>query len=315
MDLKLLNHALRASRSKDTAFPDEATKRNKQIRSIWQSAVTSLIVNEYLWWTIKRAIVSSHNISHYRNEIENIDLDFTKKQFGEENIILKGTKDVVPKILLENTNTKERYLILKSRVEDFFNKLNTINDKSNACNLCRNNVIKFNHQNISFGENCEVLLVGEAPAKNWWIVSWKAFFDKNNKIVPSWKVLEKLLNIIWLNINEITFIESIKCLPTERKHVNQCWKNCRDILLSQIDILKPNIILPLWESATKNILGEKYTYKTYKEVVWKEISLKIKWGDYLIIPIYHPSPISPVSYIGNISIFERIQQKYGNNIK
>ena len=33
---------------------------------------------------------------------------------------------------------------------------------------------------------------------------------------------------------------------------------------------------------------------------------------YKILPIYHPSPISPKSYIGNVPIFEKLKDKYGN---
>ena len=46
------------------------------------------------------------------------------------------------------------------------------------------------------------------------------------------------------------------------------------------------------------------------------LNLSLKFADvvgniyeangYKILPIYHPSPISPKSYLGNVSIFEKI---------
>lgn len=195
---------------------------------------------------------------------------------------------------------------------NLLNELNQLDNEINNCNLCEDKITKFNHKSISIWKNRNLLFVWEAPAKNWRIVSWKAFFDKTNKLVPSWKILEKLLSIIWLNVEDITFIEAIKCLPTDRKYLTICWLNCNKFLLSQIDLLKPNIIISLWKSATKNILWDNYIHKKYKEIVWKKITIKVNWNDYIVIPIYHPSPISPLSYKWNIDIFEEIKENYWN---
>ena len=44
-------------------------------------------------------------------------------------------------------------------------------------------------------------------------------------------------------------------------------------------------------------------YKKFSDVVGKEF----KVNGYKVIPIYHPSPISPMSYKGNIEIFKKIK--------
>jgi uracil-DNA glycosylase len=64
-------------------------------------------------------------------------------------------------------------------------------------------------------------------------------------------------------------------------------------------------MLTLGDSATKSILDIKY--KNFSEVVGKEFYL----DNIVIIPIYHPSPISPKSYNGNVEIFENIKKYIG----
>ena len=115
--------------------------------------------------------------------------------------------------------------------------------------------------------------------------------------------MQKLLDILGLNLMDITFLEAIKCYPKERKNLVICKNNCSKILNKQLEILKPKIILTLGDMATKAIL--KINYKKFSDVVGQvyEIEYGIK-----VIPIYHPSPISPLSYKGNVPIFNKIKE-------
>ena len=60
-------------------------------------------------------------------------------------------------------------------------------------------------------------------------------------------------------------------------------------------------MLSLGDAATKSILNIKY--KKFSDVAGKEFEV----NGYKVIPIYHPSPISPLSYKGNIEIFKNIK--------
>lgn len=73
-------------------------------------------------------------------------------------------------------------------------------------------------------------------------------------------------------------------------------------MIKQLSIIKPRIILSLGDAASKTILDIKY--KKFSDIVGKEFLVNgIK-----VIPIYHPSPISPLSYKGNITIFEKLKK-------
>jgi len=71
-------------------------------------------------------------------------------------------------------------------------------------------------------------------------------------------------------------------------------------MLKQLEILKPKLIITLGEFPTRNLLNFKF--KNFSDVVGNIYEI----DNYKILPIYHPSPISPKSYKGNIPIFEKL---------
>ena len=167
------------------------------------------------------------------------------------------------------------------------------------CSLCQNMVGHFpNSKTVSLGKIHDVVILGEAPANNGWRKSKIAWYDINKKLLPSGVIMQKLLNIINLELSDTYFLEAIKCYPKDRKYLNKCGKNCKNFLIKQLEIIKSKVVLSLGDAATKTILQVKY--KKFSEIVGKEFYVDgIK-----IIPIYHPSSISPLSYKGNIPIFE-----------
>ena len=116
-----------------------------------------------------------------------------------------------------------------------------------------------------------------------------------------------MLDEINLKIEDTYFLEAIKCYPKDRKYLNKCSENCKKYLFKQLDIIKPKIILSLGDAATRSILNFKYD--KFKDVVGQTFEI----NGYKIIPIYHPSPISPMSYKGNIEIFKKLNIKGSDN--
>lgn len=185
-----------------------------------------------------------------------------------------------------------------------YNKnLFNIDKEISKCNLCTDMVEHFpNSKTISFGKNNNIVILGETPANNGWRKSGKAWYDMNNKLLPSGIVMQKLLNILDVKLEDTFFLETIKCYPKNRKYLKHCSENCKQYLIKQLSIIKPRIILSLGDAASKTILDIKY--KKFSDIVGKEFLVNgIK-----VIPIYHPSPISPLSYKGNITIFEKLKK-------
>ncbi len=146
-----------------------------------------------------------------------------------------------------------------------------------------------------------ILLVGEAPANNGWRKSHKLWCDINGKVLPSGVVLQKLFDMIDRNIFDTTFLESVKCYPLERKNLKDCSSNCKDIMLEQLKILNLKLIITLREFLTRNLLNFKFN--KFADLVGNIYEV----NGYKILPIYHPSPISPKSYKNNIPIFQKMK--------
>lgn len=183
--------------------------------------------------------------------------------------------------------------------------LEDVDREIHNCNLCKNMVEKFSNSNtVYIGKTNDIVILGEAPANNGWRKSGIAWHDANHKLLPSGIILQKLLNIIDLKLEDIYFLEVIKCFPKDRKYLTKCSDNCKEYLLKQLEIIKPKVLLILGDSATKSILEIKY--KKFSEVVGKTFYI----SNIKVIPIYHPSPISPRSYKDNLDIFNNLKN-YG----
>ena len=183
-------------------------------------------------------------------------------------------------------------------------RLKKIDEEIFKCNLCDKMVEKFpNSKTVSIGKSHDIVILGEAPANNGWRKSGIAWYDTNHKLLPSGVVLQKLLNLINLTIEDTYFLEAIKCFPMDRKYLNKCSNNCKKFLFMQLEVIKPKVILALGDSATKTILNVKY--KKFSDVVGNVFDV----NGFKVIPIYHPSPISPLSYKGNEEIFKNLNLK------
>lgn len=176
------------------------------------------------------------------------------------------------------------------------------------CEKCKDKVEKFNHYTtIYYGKDNDILIVGEAPANNGWRKSGKCWYKEDGKITASGEVMTKLLKVINYNLEDVSFIEAVKCFPILRNNLNYCKEKCYPYLLKQISILKPKLILTLGDVATKSLLKD-LNYKRFSDVIGNKYILKIEDNNYDVIPIYHPSPISPLGYKGNIEIFSKIKE-------
>lgn len=296
MNIKNIQKVLLECYSKDLCYPKVQCDWNVNNRCFGMCAITSLIINDYFGGDICKIYVDG--ISHYFNLIENNIVDLTKDQFNHE-IDYKDYK-IMDREKILTDDTKNRYITLKARL---INKLlRQVDKKVYSCKSCDKLVDKFpDDVTVFLGKDNDIVLVGEAPANNGWRKSHKLWIDLNGKVLPSGLVLQKLFDIIDRNIFETTFLESVKCYPLERKNLKTCSSNCKNIMLEQLKILNPKLIITLGEFPTRNLLDFKFN--KFADVVGKIYEV----NDYKILPIYHPSPISPKSYTGNITIFEKLR--------
>ncbi len=296
MKVEEIKEALYESYSKDLCYYKVQDEWNENNKCFGMCAITALIINDYFGGEICKIHVDE--ISHYFNVIDNNVVDLTGSQFGKE--VDYSNYTVMDREIILTEDTKKRYITLKNRV--IVKLLENVNKKIHSCKLCGDLVEKFpNSDTVYLGTDNDIVLIGEAPANNGWRKSGKLWKDINDKILPSGVVLQKLFDIINRNIFETTFIESVKCYPVKRNNLKICSKNCNKFVMSQLNILAPKLVITLGEYATRNVLNFKFD--KFSSVVGNVYEV----NDYKVLPIYHPSPISPKSYNGNVEIFKKIE--------
>lgn len=181
----------------------------------------------------------------------------------------------------------------------FINDLNKLHKEIRDCNKCAYRDI-CSPTYTYVGKDNRILILGESPAKNGWRISGKAWYEPSGKITATGKILKTLLSEIGLVLEDLSFTEAVKCTPKSPKFLKDCGKNCYPFLKRQIEILKPKIIITLGVRATELVLPK---FKNFSDVVGKIH----KTDSGFIIPIYHPSPISPVGYKLNVPIMQTIK--------
>lgn len=148
----------------------------------------------------------------------------------------------------------------------------------------------------------KVLILGESPAPNGWRKSGKAFYTVEGKLLPTGKNLNKLLESYDLSVETCGFTELVKCYVGKDRHLlNDCGEKCWEIFIKQLRKYKFSFIL---------ILGVKILeiFNKYAETnleIGKISKINIEGNSYEVLPLYHPSPISPIGHKNNVEIFKR----------
>ena len=183
--------------------------------------------------------------------------------------------------------------------------MNEFEEKLKRCKKC-GVLPKLTCNTLKKGKS-KILVLGESPAKDGWIVSKRAFYNVEGKFQASGRILEKLLNLIDMTVDDINFTEVCKCIIEDRKKLRECSNNCKSLLFEQIKSFDFDVILPMGQYPTETILGIRVN--KLKDVVGKKY--EINFGDKVatVIPIYHTSPANPLCYKGNEPIFNDLIKK------
>ena len=158
------------------------------------------------------------------------------------------------------------------------NELDLIKEKCNNCQKCG---LCKSRTNVVFSDgipNHKLMLIGEAPGY-WEDVKGKPFVGKAGQL------LDRIFQSVGLSREENVYIcNTLKCRPPENRDPLEEEKlACREYLDSQIEILKPRIIL----------LCGKVALTSFINTTSGITKMRGKWyaGPYdsKMMPIFHPS--------------------------
>ncbi len=155
--------------------------------------------------------------------------------------------------------------------------LDVINNDVTCCQVCR---LADNRTHTVFGEgnpNAQILFIAEAPGQT---------EDETGRpfVGRAGKLLDNMILSMGLKREDVYIANIVKCRPPgNRKPKQDEMDACKHFLLSQIDIIKPKVIVALGNTALEGLTGSGGITKRCGEVEeFKGIKL---------IPCYHPSAI------------------------
>lgn len=157
-----------------------------------------------------------------------------------------------------------------------------LNEEIKRCKKCRLSITRI-HSLCGEGKlNTKILLVAQAPGEK---------EDKEGKmfIGPSGKVLDELLEKSKVRRQDVYMTNLIKCmLPEYRKPKPDEIDTCSQYLDKEIDLINPEILVPLGYYATKYIF-EKNSGKNYlSSDFWGRL---FYLNNKKIFPLKHPSSL------------------------
>lgn len=154
--------------------------------------------------------------------------------------------------------------------------LENLNQNISTCHLC--DLSKSRTQSMpGYGnKNADLMIID---------FSVTATEDQQNTYYTgrSGEVLKNMIeNVLKLKTEDVYFTHAIKCKPLNSNIPSSSeWNSCQSYILSQIDFIKPKIIVTLGKEAYSKISNENENFEDVRGHV-------IDFQKYKLIPIYHP---------------------------
>ena len=159
--------------------------------------------------------------------------------------------------------------------------MNSWEELENLCKSCNKCKLAQGRNNVVIGDgnkNAEIMFIGEGPGA-----------DEDAQGIPFVGKAGKLMNMAFAGIGikreEVYIANIVKCRPPSNRTPEKDETDaCMEYLKTQIELIKPKVIVLLGSVALKNILGEEYGI-TASRGKWIE-KKGIKY-----MPTWHPAAL------------------------
>ncbi len=171
-------------------------------------------------------------------------------------------------------------------------KFEILVENTTRCNLCarmseRTRVLSNKNGNI----DSKVIFIGEAPGR----------LGADRTGIPfhgdqTGQNFERLIKFAGLTRQQIFVTNAVLCNPRDDKGNNSTpnreeVRNCSLYLSTLIDIIEPEIIVPLGQCALRSL----DIIEAHQIELRQDVRKPIKWDKYTIMPMYHPSPRATIN--------------------
>lgn len=157
--------------------------------------------------------------------------------------------------------------------------------RQNCGECCKACELHATRHNVVFSDGnpevASIILIGEAPGEN-----------EDLQGIPFVGRAGKLLNEFLLKANlsrenDFYIINTVKCRPPKNRVPTDAEKElCREVMLSQIEIVNPKIILLCGATALKSFITAKLPISKIRGEIFE---IEVRGKKYQAMPIFHPS--------------------------
>jgi len=145
------------------------------------------------------------------------------------------------------------------------------------CHLCDLSKSRSQSMGGHGNENANLMIVDYSVSQN---------DDKSNEYFSgrSGEILKNMIeNVLELSIDDIYYTHAVKCKPLNSNIPSSSeWESCKNYLLSQIEFIKPKVIVTLGKEAYAKITSDNEDFEKVRGHL-------IDFKEYKLVPIHHPS--------------------------
>jgi uracil-DNA glycosylase len=165
--------------------------------------------------------------------------------------------------------------------------LSELNQEILTCTLCRLSEARLHAVPGEGPVPSRILLVGEAPGKR---------EDELGRpfVGRAGSILEELLSSSGLSRDEVYITSINKCRPPgNRDPKDDEIAACHPYLERQIDLLKPQVIVPMGRFAAREICRTfGLAEGKIGDIHGKVLHARARYGTVIVLPVYHPAVIT-----------------------
>ena len=150
-----------------------------------------------------------------------------------------------------------------------------------ACNNCKKCKLCSGRKNVVIGKgnkNAKIMFIGEGPGA-----------DEDIQGIPfvgkAGQLMNKAFDGIGLKREEVYIANIVKCRPPQNRNPEKDEAEaCKEYLVSQINLVSPEIIVLLGSVALKNYMGEQYGITASRGKWFEKDGRKV-------LPTFHPAAL------------------------
>jgi len=166
-------------------------------------------------------------------------------------------------------------------------KFEILVENTDRCNLCSRMCGRIKVLSGKNGDiHSKVIFIGEAPGRLGADRTGIPFYGDQ-----AGQNFERLLQFTGLTRQQVFITNAVLCNPRDEKGNNsppnkEEVRNCSLHLSILIDIIEPEVIVPLGQCALRSL----HIIQAHQIELRQNVRKPAKWGKYTVVPMYHPGP-------------------------